>query len=97
MTPKLDHLEEPDTFGFNTLGVLPSARGKGVGGAFVHHALDLARSHGLRRVLIHSGPGMLDAHRLYQHCGFVRHRELETLVVDGGQRLLFFIYDFDDE
>ncbi|NMM92881.1 amidohydrolase [Bifidobacterium oedipodis] len=96
LTPKPDATEEPDTFGFNTLGVLPTAQGRGVGRSFVRHALDLGRFFGFPRLLIHSGPNMKTAHRLYYRCGFVRHRELETLVVDGGQRLLVFVADTDD-
>lgn len=83
------------TFEFNTMGVLPIGRGHGLGRAFVEHSIAVGKAYGYRKVLIHSGPNMPYAHRLYQRCGFVRHRELETLVVDGGQRLLVFTYDID--
>ena len=83
------------TFEFNTMGVLPIGRGHGLGRAFVEHSIAVGKAYGYRKVLIHSGPNMPYAHRLYQRCGFVRHRELETLFVDGGQRLLVFTYDID--
>lgn len=86
-------LNTEPTFGFNTMGVLPIGRGHGLGKAFVEHNIALAKAYGYDRLLIHSGPNMPYAHRLYQRCGFVRHPEMETLIVDGGQRLLFFIYD----
>jgi len=80
-------------FGFRLLGVAPTARGRGVGRALVAHTVGLARAQGLTRIGIRSGPQMRDAHRLYEQLGFVRRRERETLVVDGGQRLLVFTYD----
>lgn len=89
-------LNNEPTFEFNTMGVLPKGRGHGLGKAFVEHNIAVAKAYGYRRLLIHSGPNMPYAHRLYQRCGFVRHPEMETLIVDGGQRLLFFIYDITE-
>lgn len=96
LTPKPNKVEDEGYFGFNTLGVLPAKRGKGLGHAFVRHALALGRFYGFNALLIHSGPNMVDAHRLYQQCGFVRHRELENIVVDGNQRLLVFIANINE-
>lgn len=81
------------TFGFNTMGVHPRGRGLGLGKAFVEHSIGLAQYLGLEKLLIYSGPNMPFAHELYRRCGFVRHKELETRVVDGGQRLLAFVYE----
>lgn len=82
-------------FEFNTMGVAPEGRSRGFGRLFVSHSIGLARAFGFGRVLIHSGPNMVPAHWLYEKCGFERHPELETLVVDGGQRLLVYTYDLD--
>lgn len=81
------------TFEFNTMGVLPKGRGRNLGKAFVEHSIAVGKAYGYRQVLIHSGPNMPYAHRLYERCGFIRHPELETWIVDGGQRPLVFVYD----
>ncbi|SER95148.1 putative glutathione S-transferase [Propionibacterium cyclohexanicum] len=85
--PPTDELE------FNKLAVEPAARGRGVAKALVDKAVQIARERGISRIGIHSGPQMTTAHAMYEHLGFRRHRERETVVVDGGQRLRFYIYD----
>ena len=82
-----------ECFAFNTLGVSREVWGRHLGQALVSHAISLATEYGYRRILIHSGPNMVYAHRLYYHCGFKRRPEFETLVVDGGQHLRVFTYD----
>jgi ribosomal protein S18 acetylase RimI-like enzyme len=79
--------------GFRLLAVHPRARGLGVGRALVARAVAVARERGVARIGIRSGPQMVEAHGMYRALGFVRRPERETLVVDGGQRLLFFTYD----
>ena len=54
-----------------------SARGRGVGAALNHAALDRARAEGARTVDLTSRPSREAANRLYQHLGFV---ERETNV-----------------
>ncbi len=100
LTPHEDTLPDappaPDgvpEFSFRLLGVGPWARGHGVGRALVDHAIGLAREHGLSRIGIRSGPQMVEAHRMYERLGFVRHPDRETFVVDGGQRLRIYTYD----
>lgn len=83
----------PDELEFNKLAVDPRVRGRGVAKALVAKSIELARERGLSRIGIHSGPRMHDAHALYEHLGFTRLPDRETLVVDGGQRLRFYSYD----
>ena len=96
LTPKPGHIED-GFFAFNTIGVLPQARGRGVGRSFVQHATDLAAYYGFDALLIHSGPDMKPAHRLYYHFGFRRRIDWETVVVDDGQRLLVLTYRIHQE
>lgn len=74
---------------FRLLAVDPSARGRGIGTLLTQFVVDLARSRGLSRVVMNSGPRMTGAHRLYERLGFVRVPERETRVVDGGTLLAF--------
>ena len=87
---------EGQFFTFNTLAVLPHWRGHGIGYAFVQHAVDLASYYGFDELLIHSGPDMKQAHHLYYRFGFRRRIDWETLVVDGGQRLLTLTYRINE-
>lgn len=57
---------------FRHLAVDPAAQGKGVGQALVTWCLERSRALGFSRVLIHTTPWMLGAHRLYERNGFVR-------------------------
>lgn len=86
LTPRPEYRSDPD-FTFNILGVAPEARGHGLGRALVHHAIEIGRSYGHRRVLIHSSPQMTTAHALYKHYGFHRRIDHETFILDQGQRL----------
>lgn len=81
---------------FNKLAVDPSRRGRGVAKALVAKSVELARERGIGRIGIHSGPQMTDAHALYEHLGFVRRPERETLIVDGGLRLRVYTYDIPE-
>lgn len=80
---------------FARLGVAPDAAGRGVGRALVAKVEAIARGRGAARVAINTGPQMHDAHRMYEHLGYVRRPERETLVVDSGQRLLFYAHELD--
>jgi GNAT superfamily N-acetyltransferase len=62
---------------FRMLGVAPSARGRGIGGALVDWCLDHALAAGANEVVISSATTMRAAHRLYAMRGFARRPELD--------------------
>jgi GNAT superfamily N-acetyltransferase len=64
-----------DTAILRMLGVLPEARGRGVGRALVERALEMARERGKLVVGLRTTPAMTTAHRLYESMGFVRDPE----------------------
>lgn len=70
------------------LGVLPEARGYGVGRALVEAVMQAARELGSSRMLLWTQPSMQSAHRLYERAGFVRvpERDFEA----GGRAFLFY-------
>jgi ribosomal protein S18 acetylase RimI-like enzyme len=51
--------------------VRPDRRGRGIGSSVVRHAIDLARSEGLPRILLEVNDTNPRARRLYSHLGFV--------------------------
>jgi putative acetyltransferase len=56
-----------------SMHVLPSSRGKGIGGLLVSHVLDFARAGGIERVSLETSPddAFAPARRLYASRGFV--------------------------
>lgn len=74
---------------FRMLGVLPSHRGLGVGGALSRWCIDRARASGRRRIVISSQPEMTSAHRMYLALGFVRRPDLDWSPVPGVDLLGF--------
>ena len=56
-----------------SMHVLPSSRGKGIGGLLVSHLLDFARAGGIERVSLETSPddAFAPARRLYASRGFV--------------------------
>ena len=69
---------------FRMLGVLPQARGRGVGGALVDWCLHRAEAAGAREVVISSAAAMAAAHRLYTTRGFTRRPELDWSPAPGS-------------
>lgn len=66
-----------DAAGIRLLGVAPEARGKGVGKALTRFCIELARSAGMRNVVLHTTYAMQTAWRMYEGLGFKRARELD--------------------
>ncbi|HEV3173191.1 MAG TPA: GNAT family N-acetyltransferase [Actinocrinis sp.] len=62
---------------FRMLGVLESARGRGVGEALVQACVQRARAEGRARLVLSTAPELKAAHRLYERLGFTRaeHRD----------------------
>jgi ribosomal protein S18 acetylase RimI-like enzyme len=50
----------------------PTCRGRGIGGALIEAALELARAQGARTVDLTSRAGREEANRLYRRLGFVQ-------------------------
>ncbi|HEY6378271.1 MAG TPA: GNAT family N-acetyltransferase [Candidatus Dormibacteraeota bacterium] len=84
---------EPDTAVLRMLGVAPAFHGRGVGRALVSAALEVARAAGKSRLELFTEEAMRAAQSLYMSLGFVRVRELDWTVPDGGPRLLGFTRD----
>lgn len=81
---------------FRFLGVAATARGRGVGELLVRHALALAASRGIRRVVLNTGPQMRSAQRLYERLGFERLVERERVVeLPDGTSFLLMAYGRD--
>ena len=74
---------------FRMLGVLPGARGRGVGGALVDWCLRQAVAAGAREVVISSEATMTAAHHLYTTRGFTRRPELDWSPAPGVDLLGF--------
>lgn len=53
------------------LSVAPDAQGKGVGGALVRAAEEIARSRNALACIVNSGAHRIEAHKFYEHLGFV--------------------------
>ncbi|HEX8940111.1 MAG TPA: GNAT family N-acetyltransferase [Candidatus Limnocylindrales bacterium] len=76
--PYSELLGEGDA-GIRMLAVDPASQGRGVGAALVRAVIERARAEGRRRIVLHTTPWMLAAHRLYARLGFVRAPELDWL------------------
>ncbi len=74
---------KPGEAEFRMLGVLPTARGLGAGGALVDWCVARARALGRRRLILSTLSQMAPAHRLYTARGFVRRPDLDWVPEDG--------------
>ncbi len=66
--------------GIRMLGVVPQARGRGVGAALVDACLERGRAAGASRAVLHSTASMTAAHRIYDRAGFRRTPERDVLL-----------------
>lgn len=74
---------------FRSLGVLPVARGRGVGELLVRACLRHAAQEGYTAVALSSAEWMVAAHRLYARLGFRRTPERDWRPVPGVQLLAY--------
>lgn len=78
------------------LAVARTARGRGVGGLLMQHAIATARERGAHRLVLNTSTEMPGARRLYERLGFVRlvEREEDRVESDGrAYRLLAYGLD----
>jgi ribosomal protein S18 acetylase RimI-like enzyme len=73
------------------LAVDPDRQGVGAGAALVTACIDRARAAGRQRLVLHSTPLMVSAHRLYERHGFVRTPERD--IQFPGLHLMAFVLD----
>lgn len=73
---------ETDAAGIRMLAVAPAAQRRGVGARLLQACLDRARADGKARIVLHTTPWMVEAHRLYRRFGFARTPERD-LRADG--------------
>ncbi|MBO0891874.1 MAG: GNAT family N-acetyltransferase [Acidothermales bacterium] len=71
-SPYAELATRPEDAEFRMLVVDPTVRKRGVGSALVRACLDRARAQARRTMRLSTDPAMTDAHRLYEHLGFVR-------------------------
>ncbi len=82
----------PDEAGIRMLAVRSPARRQGVGRALTEACLERARAAGKRRLVLHTGPWMPNAMRLYESIGFRRDPSIDFTPVPGID-LLAFAFD----
>lgn len=74
----------PDEASVRMLAVAPHARRRGLARALVGECLDRARRAGKSRVVLHTMDVMVEAQRLYESMGFVRHPVTDFPLSSGG-------------
>lgn len=78
------------------LAVGQHARGRGIGEWMMRQVIGEAVRRGSERVLLHTGPEMRGAIRLYERIGFVRLRELDLEVkLPAGRSFTLLTYALD--
>lgn len=97
LNPSEASITYPGEREFRMLGVIPAARGRGVGRKLINQAVRQLGALGVRTVGIHTGLRMVGARHLYESYGFTRRTERETVIVDHGYRLLTYTYPVPDE
>jgi GNAT superfamily N-acetyltransferase len=82
----------PDVAVLRMLGVLPDARGRGVGRALVEATIERARAASKRELRLRTTAAMTAAHRLYESMGFIRDVSLDVQVSDDFTLLGYRLY-----
>ena len=73
----------PEEAEIRALAVAPEAQGQGVGRALVQAVVDRATARRAERLVLHTQPLMVAAHRLYEQAGFVRVPDRDIEPVPG--------------
>lgn len=78
------------------LAVAHSARGRGIGGLLMRHAIDTARERGAARLVLNTTNEMAGARKLYDRMGFVELSErAQQLTRANGTRFTLLVYGYD--
>ena len=77
---------------FRMLAVSPDERGQGIATALIDRAVGELGAQGIRTVSICTGMRMRAARRVYERYGFIRRRDREDMLVDGGYRVVQYTY-----
>jgi ribosomal protein S18 acetylase RimI-like enzyme len=93
---ELSEFDDPDGCGIRMLAVDPRHQGRGAGRALTTACIELGRSQGRRRVLLHSTVAMAVARAMYEGMGFVRapSRDVE-IDRDGEEPFLLVAYEYE--
>jgi ribosomal protein S18 acetylase RimI-like enzyme len=79
----MSEFSDPNAAGIRMLAVDPQCQRAGVGRALTTWCVELARSRGRKRIVLHSTPLMTVAHNIYENLGFVRSPELDEWVEEN--------------
>lgn len=92
----LSDLARPGECDVRLLAVAHSARGRGIGGLLMRHAIDFARERGASRLVLNTTDEMTGAYKLYERMGFVRlHDREQHLLRPNGARFTLLAYSFE--
>lgn len=92
----LSDLARPGECDVRLLAVAHAARGRGIGGLLMQHAIDTARERGASRLVLNTTDEMTGAYKLYERMGFVRLRDRERRFTRAnGARVTLLAYGFE--
>jgi ribosomal protein S18 acetylase RimI-like enzyme len=93
----MSEFEDPDACGIRMLAVAPERQGRGIGRVLTDACIELGRSLGRRRIVLHSTEAMRVARAMYERLGFVRtpDRDVHLELDDGPFVLLAYAFDLD--
>lgn len=94
----LSDVARPGECDVRLLAVAHPARGRGIGGLLMRHAIDTARARGASRLVLNTTDEMTGAYQLYERMGFVRLQDREQqLTRDNGSRFTLLAYGYEME
>lgn len=92
----LSDVARPGECDVRLLAVAHTARGRGIGGLLMRHAIETARARGASRLVLNTTDEMTGAYQLYERMGFVRLRDREQqLTRANGSRFTLLAYGYE--
>lgn len=92
----LSDVARPGECDVRLLAVAHSARGRGLGGLLMRHAIDTARERGASRLVLNTTDEMTGAYTLYERMGFVRLNDREQqLTRSNGSMFTLLAYSYE--